>query len=118
MNKVDLAKSDETGVQTTVLQKLRMEYPRSVQVSALTGEGLNELFLAMMEVLKNRRRRVVLRLPQSEYHLVAAALKEGTVFSQEYVENDVVIDVELPLLFAQQLHQYAEQNEDESPEGV
>ena len=118
LNKVDLAKSDVTGAQTTTIQRLRMEYPRSVQVSALTGEGLNELFLSMMEVLKNRRQRIVLRLPQSEYHLVASALKEGTVFTQEYVENDVVIDIELPLLLAQQLHRYAEHKEDESSEGV
>jgi GTP-binding protein HflX len=118
LNKIDLAKSNETGAQMEAIQKLRMEYPRSVQVSALTGEGLNELFLAMMEVLKNQRQRIVLRLPQSEYHLIASALKEGTVFTQEYIENDVVIDVELPFLFAQQLHQYAEPKEDESPEGI
>ena len=42
----------------------------------------------------------------SEYSIVASAIRDGTVFSQSYVENDVVVDVELPLSHAQQLAQY------------
>jgi GTP-binding protein HflX len=104
INKVDLAEKDTH--QKAIIQKLRLSYPRAVQISALTGEGMEQLFEEMMIVLKDRRRRLFLRIPQSEYGLVAEAIREGTVFSQAYEENDVLIDVELPLIHAQQLAAY------------
>ena len=67
---------------------------------------MDQLFEEMMVVLKDRRRRLFLRIPQSEYGLVAEAIREGTVYSQAYEENDVLIDVELPLIHAQQLTAY------------
>ena len=105
INKVDLAEEGNAH-QREMIQKLRLTYPRSIQVSALTGEGFDLLFEEMIEVLKTRRKRVQVRIPQSEYSIVASAIRDGTVFSQSYVENDVVVDVELPLSHAQQLAQY------------
>ena len=104
INKIDLAEQDSRQIAT--IQKLRISYPKSVQISATTGEGLSALFEEMMAALTNRRRRLFLRIPQSEYRLVAEAVREGTVFSQNYDENDVLIDVELPIAHAQQLVSY------------
>ncbi len=104
INKIDLASDDSH--QRAMIQKLRMTYPRAIQVSALTGEGFDALFEEMMEVLKTRRKRIVVRIPQSEYNIVAGIIRDGTIFSQSYVENDIVIDVELPLVHAQQLGGY------------
>jgi GTP-binding protein HflX len=89
-----------------MIQKLRISYPRSIQVSAKTGEGLDVLLEEMMNVIKDRRKRVTLKIPQSEYHVVAEAIREGTIFSQTYEENDIVVDVELPQIHAQQLAHY------------
>jgi GTP-binding protein HflX len=105
INKVDLAKEGDAH-HRAMIQKLRLTYPRAIQVSALTGEGLDHLFEEMMEVLKTRRKRIVLKIPQSEYNVLVSAIREGTVFSKSYVENDIVVDVELPLAHAQQLAQY------------
>ena len=111
INKIDLAEHD--AHQTATIQKLRISYPRAVQLSAVTGEGVDLLFEEMMTALKERRRRLTLRIPQSDYRLVAEAIREGTVFSQSYEENDVLIDVELPLVHAQQLAQYLSPTGDE-----
>ena len=104
INKIDLAEHDARARAT--IQKLRISYPKSVQVSAATGEGVSQLFDEMAAALADRRRRLFLRIPQSEYRLVAEALREGTVFSQDYDGNDVLIDVELPIAHAQQLEAY------------
>ncbi len=107
INKIDLSQPESASAQRATIQKLRMSYPKSVQVSALTGEGFEELFAAMCEAIKDRRRRVLLRIPQSEYGVVAHLISEGNILSQEYEENDIVIDAELPLPYAEQLSNYA-----------
>lgn len=104
INKVDLA--EKNSQQRATIQKLRISYPKSVQISALSGEGISDLYETMMQALQDRRKRVPLRIPQSDYQLVAEAIREGTVFSQTYEDNDVLIDVELPLIHAQKLSPY------------
>jgi len=104
INKVDLAA--ENSEHQATIQKLRFSYPKAIQLSASTGEGTGELFAAMMEVLRDRRQRLQLKIPQKKYSLVAKAVREGEIFSKEYVDNDVLVDVELPTAFAQQLLQY------------
>jgi GTP-binding protein HflX len=113
INKVDLAKEGDSHHRARI-QKLRLTYPRAIQASALTGEGLDLLFDEMMEVLKMRRRRILVKIPQSEYGVLASALHEGTVFAKSYVDNDIVVDVELPLSHAQQLAPYITE---EAPSG-
>jgi len=106
INKVDLASDSESAVQRSTIQKLRFSYPGAIQISAATGEGREALCDAMMDVLRDRRQRLQLKIPQEKYSLIAKAVREGEIFSKKYVENDVVVDVEIPTVFAQQLLQY------------
>jgi GTP-binding protein HflX len=105
INKIDLI-DEGGGAHRAMIQKLRLTYPRSIQISAKTGEGLDLLQEEMMRILQDRRRRITVQIPQSDYHVVAELLQDGTVFSKEYIENDIRIDVELPIAHAQQLAQY------------
>jgi len=105
INKVDLAKEGDAH-HRAMIQKLRLTYPRAIQVSALTGEGFDLLFEQMMEMVKTRRKRIIVRIPQCEYGVFANVLRDGTIFSKSYVENDIVVDVELPLSHAAQLSRY------------
>lgn len=104
INKCDL--SEDVSSQRATIQKLRLTYPRSVQLSALTGEGLNDLFNEMMYVIRDWRKRVLLKIPQSKYQIAATAIREGSLYSKEYEGNDIIIDVDLPLVYAQQLSEY------------
>ncbi len=104
INKCDLAES--VPGQKAIIQKLRLSYPRSVQLSALTGEGLSDLFGQMIDVIKDWRKRIFVKIPQSEYHLMATVIREGNIFSKEYDGNAILVDVELPLIYAEQLSPY------------
>ena len=80
----------------SLLTKLRVSHPRSVQVSATQKLGFDELEEQIVEVLAQFRKRVELRIPQSEYHLVSQVLRQGHLIRQDYEENDVILEIELP----------------------
>lgn len=79
-----------------ILARLRIKYPRSVQISALKGTGFDELLELMMKEISSLRKTVKLRIPQSHYALVSTLMKEGRVISSDYEENDVLLEVEIP----------------------
>ncbi|MCC6144578.1 MAG: GTPase HflX [Candidatus Hydrogenedentes bacterium] len=67
----------------------------AVLVSAKTGEGLDGLLELVERHLATTRRRVQLRIPQSEAGLVSRLHQRGRVFSESYEGNDIVLDAEL-----------------------
>jgi len=91
-NKMDLENSDPE-----VFTKLKFTYPRAVSMSALQNEGVDALFDEMEWVLKSWRKIMRVKIPQSEYHLVSQAMREGRIIEQEYVNNDILLEVELPV---------------------
>lgn len=90
LNKIDECKNPD------VLNRLRIEYPRTVQISALKQTGFAHLLEVMMDELSNLRKKVKLRIPQSHYALISQLMREGHVISSEYEENDVIMEVEIP----------------------
>lgn len=80
----------------SVLMQLRVKYPKTVQISALHGTGLDELSERMMQEISLLRKTLDLRIPQSHYALVSELLREGRVVSTEYEGNDILIRVEIP----------------------
>lgn len=99
LNKIDCA--DES-----VLQKMRILYSKKVEISALHGIGLDELFTAMEEELSLLRHSVTLRIPQSDYAAVSEVIRSGRIIKQEYEENDVILHVELPNQLANKFEKY------------
>jgi GTP-binding protein HflX len=84
-----------------ILTKLRLKYPKTVAISALNGEGIDELLDVMTKEIALLRVVAMLRIPQSHYALVSELMREGRVISCEYEENDVLMKVEIP---AQMMH--------------
>ncbi|NGX48203.1 MAG: GTPase HflX [Chlamydiae bacterium] len=80
-----------------MLQKLRVTYPHTVQISALEKRGFPQLLEKMIKAIKALRKKVHLIIPQTHYALVSELMREGKVISVEYEENDVVMDVEIPI---------------------
>lgn len=95
MNKVDLAAGADAASQQSMLQKLKMSYPRAISLSAITGEGLQDLFNEMEVILQRGRVRVQLKIPQSRYDIALDAKKVGILKSEDYEENDIILDIEL-----------------------
>jgi len=79
-----------------IVHRLRIKYPKTVQISALHKTGFDQLMEVMTYELSLMRKLVRLRIPQSHYALVSELLREGRVISSEYEENDVILVVEIP----------------------
>lgn len=79
-----------------LITKLRIKLPRCIAISALKQTGFKELQEAMMQELSKQRATLNLRIPQSQYQVVAEVLRLGHILKQEYEEDDVLMRVELP----------------------
>lgn len=101
LNKIDQCQNRR------IISEMRFKYPKVVEISALRGEGFEELLARMVEELQARRLDMHLKIPQSDYHLVTEILQKGKVFYQEYEGNDIVLRAEVPLSMQRLLRGYA-----------
>jgi len=100
LNKVD--KSQDSGM----LTKLRLEFAHTIPLSALKHQGFENLEEIMLHELSHQRKSVSMRIPQSEYALVSEVRRSGNVLNQDYDENDVLIEVDLPTALANKWKDY------------
>lgn len=85
LNKVDLIPSAYQK------RRLRVEQPGSVLLSALTGEGLDDLYTRLAGNLADRWVRLELRLPYPQAGLVGELHAAGTVLATRYEPDEVVV---------------------------
>ena len=91
LNKMD----DPASVHNIVA--LRARCPNAVEISALTGTGLDPLRIYLADLLRNRSERQSLRIPIQEGKLLAMLQTNAAIYSQEYEDDIVVMDVSVPL---------------------
>lgn len=89
-----------------MLDRLRVRFPKTVMISATERTGFEELAQMMMRELQEKRKIVKLKIPQSEYALVAILRREGNVLYEEYEENDVVLRAEVPITLLHRFDEY------------
>lgn len=104
LNKIDAC------TDPTVITKLRVKFPKNVQISAKNGTGLDDLLQSMIQELSKRRKVVTLKIPQSEYAIVSEVMRIANILSQTYEDNDVILCAHLPLTMEQKLQRFI-QNE-------
>ena len=104
LNKIDLCKNH------AMINRMRIEYSKTIQISALNKVGFDELIEAMVEELRNQRCILQLRIPQKDYHIISEIISAGNVLKQEYEENDILLKVELSANLARKLQNYTEEN--------
>lgn len=100
-----LNKIDQCPMQSKI-DRLRVTYPKTVPISALKRTGFADLEELMIEELSRQRRELFLRIPQKEYSVVSAVIREGQVLKQEYEDNDVLMRVRIPAPLAGKLAKY------------
>ena len=95
-NKID----NERG--RNAAKRLAHLHPKSVAVSALTGEGIDRLFDELADCLKGRKVELRLSVPLSEGKLLASLQKSASILEQEYegANADLLVRVS-PRLAAQ-----------------
>ena len=106
LNKVDVLEN------RSFIARYKLKYPRVVAISALSGDGFNELMKMMMDVLKDLRKVVSLRVPQREYALVSELMEEGKVIHQDYEGNDILLEIEIPSHLEHKVKNYIEDDEE------
>ena len=82
-NKCDLPVSDET----------LLHRPGCVKISALNGEGLDDLLKAISEALPPTRARVSMLIPYSEGSAAAVLRKDGIIHSETYRDDGLFFDI-------------------------
>jgi len=100
LNKIDLVED------RSIINRFRLRYPRLVGISALTGEGFEELMKMMTDVRKDVWKIVNLRIPQKHYSLVSILMDEGRILKKEYEENDLLLSVEIPKFLEYKVKEY------------
>lgn len=88
-NKVDQA-------DPTILQRLRNLHPDGIAISALTGEGIDDLAAALSDQLDRNFASVTLVIPYERGDLVAAAHQAGDVIVEKHDDLGTTLEVRLP----------------------
>jgi GTP-binding protein HflX len=97
-NKIDVA--DPADV-----RRLRTLHPGALFISALTGEGVDDLLGAVEERLRSATKLLHLDVPYSRADIIAAAHRLGEVVAEKHDDDSTVLDVRLP---ARHLAQFEE----------
>lgn len=90
-----LNKADACQNRALIMQ-LKLKYPKTVVISALHRQGLDQLADLMMKEVRNLRHILCLKIPQSRYELVSELMNKGHVLESTFEDNDVLLKVEVP----------------------
>lgn len=90
LNKIDIC-SDRS-----IIGILKIKYPKTVEMSALKKIGLDTLFQMMIKEIALLRKKIYLRIPQSNYKLVSEIMEFGKIVSCDYEGNDILLEAEIP----------------------
>ena len=85
INKIDI-------ISTERLEELKIIFPDAVLISVKNGNGIEDLLSKINEMLLSKIVRKTLKIPQSRQDLVALLHREGKILSQEYEQNDIIIN--------------------------
>jgi GTP-binding protein HflX len=100
INKADAADPIE-------LEGLRLAEPKSVVVSARTGEGIDKLLAELDEMLPRRQREITVTVPYDRGDLVSRAHREGEVLEVRHGADGTELTARVPLGLAAVLERSA-----------
>jgi len=93
------------------LIELREKFPEAVEVSALTGKGLETLKMSFTDLLAHRVRKLTYRIPQSRGDISGLIYREGKVLTTEYDGNDILLSAVVPRSIEGQLSEFLQVEE-------
>lgn len=88
------------------IQRFRIKYPKTVGVSALKGEGIEELLQLIIKEIQNLCYTCTLRISQKEYGILSRLMQEGEILEQYYEDNDIIVKITLPKRMQDQVSAY------------
>ncbi|MCH9633892.1 MAG: GTPase HflX [Chlamydiae bacterium] len=100
LNKVDQCEN------RTVMNRFRLQYNNTVEISALKQDGFERLFKQMMDSLKQLTKTLTLLIPQKDFRFFSDILRDGVVLEQEYQDNDIFVRASCPYDLASRLQKF------------
>jgi len=104
-NKIDILEN------RNLAETYRRRFPRSVAISARTGQGIDQFFEILQSALGAWRLRSRFRVPLSESNLIAEVHRVGHVLDLQYDGDHAVITAHVPPHLEQKLSNFAKQSE-------
>lgn len=80
-------------------------FENSVKISALNGDGIDELLEAISNALPQNQRRVKLLIPFDRLSF-ASIVRDGVVHSEEYTENGLMLDATIDIADIKKVEQF------------
>lgn len=105
LNKIDRCEN------LSMVDRMRVKYPRTVSISALKKEGFEGLTDIMIKELSESRRTVKVRIPQSQYELASEMMRKGKVIRKDYEDNDILMFLEMPVEMIPRMKEFIELKE-------
>ncbi len=81
-------------------------YTDYVSVSALTGEGIDELIEKISDALPGKKRRITIVVPYSDSGIAARLHDTEIIYSQEYAENGIKMELLADQILESKLKNY------------
>ena len=78
----------------------------SVKISAKTGEGIDDLLLAIQNALPQTKKRVKLLIPFSKGSIINDIRNDGVIHSEEYTADGTVIDATVDIVYLNRIEKY------------
>ncbi len=103
LNKIDLVAPEERD---EVIERLGEGRDHVVAVSAVTGDGLEELTAVIGELAGLSLQRVRLRIPPDRGDIVSLVHREGRVEDTSYDEETTVLEAVIPRRLSKKLEQF------------
>jgi GTP-binding protein HflX len=101
LNKIDLVIDPAARV------ALEWKFPEALPISAITGQGMDDLRKACAAVLADRVRCMDYRIPQLRADLVGLLHREAKVLSTDYDGDDILVRAVVPATIAGRLDAFA-----------
>lgn len=89
------------------LRRIVAEWPNSVAISAVTGEGMSDLQLAIKRMVQELLGAVKILIPYSHQHYLQECYDFGRVLREEYREDGIFVEAELVSEMRHKLAQFA-----------
>ncbi|MCX6353992.1 MAG: GTPase HflX [Candidatus Aureabacteria bacterium] len=111
-NKIDLLGDDSRA------KRYGRHFTSYVTISALRGDGVDNLLDAIETELSKLMTLCHLSIPQANAALISRIYEEGNVVSRRYEGNNVIVEAELPPGLAHEVESYVKEIEQSSDQAV
>ena len=108
LNKVDRVEDP------AILTGLRADFPGAFEISAVTGQGLEDLIARFTDLLADRVKKLSYRIPQARGDVAGLIHREGKVIETEYQGNDIMLTAIVPNSLEGQLSEFLEEADHKS----